>query len=206
MNTTILVNIPMTIHIQKTRYGKETHGLKASDREVFFPVNAFLEKLLRPEDTLKCILIMKHSLYSKSIQNLELYKSELEEINQEIGAEIDHVIIDSDFAEERSVHEKLMAQIVEQIKDGSHIIVDMTYGPKDLPIVEFTALHFAEKFLGCQVDNIIYGQGLFNENNEFVAGELCDLSPLYSLHSLTDTMSCNDPDKARKLLKNIIEI
>jgi len=206
MNATILVNIPMTIQIQKTRYGMKTHGVKASDRDVAFPVNAFLEEMIRPEDTLKCVLIVKHSIYSHGAQNAQLFQSELEEINQGIGAKIEYTIIDSEFDEERSVHEKLMAEIVDRIEDGSHIIMDMTYGPKDLPIVEFSALHFAERFLGCQVDNIIYGQGFFNEDNEFVAGELCDLSPLYSLHSLTDTMSCSDPDKARKLLRTIIEI
>ena len=50
-----------------------------------------------------------------------------------------------------------MGSIVDELEIGARVLVDTTYGPKDLPIVIFTALNFAEKFLECQIDNIIYG-------------------------------------------------
>ena len=202
----IIVNIPMTLDIRRIQYDCKGSGLKSSDKAVAYPVNAFLEKNLRPEDTVTCLLIVKHSIYSKSEDNIRLFREELEEINQSIGARIDYSIIDSEFEENWSVYERLMSQIVEYIKDESHITVDMTYGPKDLPIVEFSALNFAEKFLGCRIDHILYGQGFFNENQELVGGQLCDMSPLYSLNSLTNSLSCTNAGKARSLLRTLIAI
>ena len=64
------------------------------------------------------------------------------------------------------------------IKDGSHIIADITFGPKDVPIIVFAVLGFAEKSLGCEVDHIIYGQANF-ENGRPVNTKICDMSPLY---------------------------
>ena len=39
-----------------------------------------------------------------------------------------------------------MLKIVDEIEDNSHILCDITYGPKDLPIVLFSVLNFAEKY------------------------------------------------------------
>lgn len=54
-----------------------------------------------------------------------------------------------------------MGRIIDEIDDESHIIADITYGLKDLPIIIFSALGFAERFLGCEIDAIIYGQANF---------------------------------------------
>ncbi|MBQ9030885.1 MAG: hypothetical protein IJ106_05460 [Parasporobacterium sp.] len=206
MKRTVIVNIPMTIAIQRKRYQSSEPSLKVSERTVAFPVIAFLEEQIRKEDEITCILILKRSGYDRSDENAGLFEEEMNAVSQKAGASIRFLRTDSEFSEERSVHEKLMARIVEQMENDSHIILDMTYGPKDLPIVEFSALAFAERFLRCHVDHIIYGQGFFNEKNELVETRICDLSPLYSLHSLTNTLSCNDPDRARTLLRSIIAL
>lgn len=43
-----------------------------------------------------------------------------------------------------------MGNIVDELEIGAHVLVDATYGPKDLPIVIFTTHNFAEKFLECR--------------------------------------------------------
>ena len=79
-------------------------------------------------------------------RNTEFFKEELEAVNIEIGADIEYKIIDSEFEEHQTVHEQLMKDIVAQIPDNSHIYVDITYGPKDLPIVLFTTLNLQRNF------------------------------------------------------------
>ena len=136
-------------------------------------------------------------------EDLLLDKEELEAVNKEIGAAIEYKIIDSEFEEHQTVHEQLLKDIVAQISDDSHIYVDITYGPKDLPIILFTTLSFAEKFLNCTVENIVYGQADF-ENGRAVNPRICDMVPLYCLSSITNTIECTDSDKARSMLNLLL--
>ena len=98
-----------------------------------------------------------------------------------------------------------MSKIVDEIEDNSHIICDTTYGPKDLPIVLFSVLNFAEKYLKCDIDNILYGQATFVDGKP-TDTKLCDMSPLYYLNSVTNTIRCDDPNKAREMLKNLLSL
>ena len=196
MKKTVIVDIPMTQKI----------NLNAYDQKYAFPIAAFLAGQLKPEDEIRCILLTKHSAFSRSEERVELFRNEMAMANEGIGAQISYHIIESEFEEEREVHEKLMAEIVSHIENDSHILADITFGPKDVPIIVFAVLNFAEKFLGCEVDNIIYGQGFFDQDNKFVEGKICELIPLYSLSSLTNTLDCPDPDKARAMLNSIVSL
>ncbi len=98
-----------------------------------------------------------------------------------------------------------MKRLVDEIDTEAHIMVDITYGPKDLPIVIFSAINFAEKFLRCEIDNIVYGQATFKDN-KVVGSVICDMIPLYCLSSVTNTIKCDEPEKARKMLKSLLEL
>ena len=196
MKKTVIVDIPMTQTISENTY----KGRYA------FPIAAFLEGQMKPEDEIRCILLAKHSAYSRSEERIRLFQEEMKRANESCGAAITYQIIDSEFEEEKEVHEKLMAEIVKNIDNQSHILADITFGPKDVPIIVFAVLNFAEKFLDCVVDNIIYGQGFFDKENRFVGGKICELIPLYSLSSLTNTLECPDPDKARAMLNSIVAL
>jgi hypothetical protein len=185
----------------KCAYTTDDLSLNISGREVIYPITAFLEKNLESTDEVKLLLLIKKDEAGHYQKNSADFIEEILCINKEIGAKIEHKYIETDFSEEQSVHEQLMGRIVDELDNGSHIIADITYGPKDLPIVLFSALNFAEKFLGCEIDNIIYGQA------SFVGGKptntkICDMIPLYYLNSVTNTIRCDDPEKARKMLKS----
>ena len=98
-----------------------------------------------------------------------------------------------------------MAKIIDAIDVDTHIIADITYGSKDMPIVLFSAMGFAEKFLRCEIDNIIYGQANF-ENGKVVNTKICDMIPLYYINSVTDTIHCDEPEKAKQMLKTLLSL
>ena len=98
-----------------------------------------------------------------------------------------------------------MGRLVDEIDTGAHIMADVTYGPKDLPIVIFSALNFAEKFLRCEIDNIVYGQATFKDDR-VVGSAICDMIPLYCLSSVTNTIKCDESEKARQMLKSLLEL
>lgn len=205
MKKTIICNIPMKENVDQVLYSSDDKSIPVADKKVRYPICAFLEKTMTAEDELKVIILVKKDSYGHYNRNTELFKEELAEANANIDASIEYTVIDTDFEEARSVHEQLMGKIVDEFSAGSHILVDTTYGPKDLPIVIFAALNFAEKFLDCTVDNIVYGQASFVDG-QAVDTKICDMIPLYCLGSITNTIHCTEPEKAKSMLKALLSL
>lgn len=205
MKKIVICGIPMKESVDQVVYVSEDNSLPAAERPVRFPINAFLEKTLKPSDELKVVLLVKKDSHGFHEQNIEFFKKELEQSNAVAKAPVSYSVIDTDFSQTKQVHEQLMGALVDEIEIGSHIIVDTTYGPKDLPVVIFTALNFAEKFLNCSVDNIVYGQASFVDGHA-VNTKLCDMIPLYCLGSITNTIRSVEPDKAKSMLKTLLSI
>lgn len=204
MKKIIICNIPMREVGEKQIYRSDDLSLPTLDKAVYYPINTFLGKTIVEEDELKVLLLVKNDMQSDCKGNITAFIDELLSMNS-VGSKIEFKIIESEFTEAQSVHETLMAKIVDEIEDDAHIFCDITYGPKDLPIVLFSALNFAEKFLHCEIENIIYGQATF-VNGKLADTKLCDMVPLYYLNSVTNTIRCNDPQKARELLKQLLAL
>lgn len=205
MKKIIICSIPMKKGPEKSVYVADDVSLNVSDRAVIYPVNAFLEKNMKSDDEVKMILLIKRDAEGNYKENFGAFTKEILSINADINAKIEFKPLETDFVEKQVVYDKLMGMIVDEIDDGSCIIADITYGPKDVPIVLFTALNFAEKFLSCEIDKIIYGQA------DFVGGKatntrICDMSSLYYLNSVTETICGDDPEKSRKILKSLLSL
>lgn len=203
MKKTIICSIPMKGSINKVVYESTDRSLPSSEKPHYFPVNAFLSQTLSPGDEVDVVLLVKQDEFSSGKQNKELFCAELNEICETTGAKVSYKLIDTDFSQSRAVHEELMKAIVLNLEDESKIIADVTYGSKDVPIVMFAALGFAEKHLNCEIENILYGQASFVNGNA-VNTKLCDMMPLYCLNSVSQTIKCDDPQKARQLLVTLL--
>lgn len=205
MNKIIICGIPMKERVDSSIYLSDDKSIPASSRQVRFPINAFLEETMKSDDCIKFLLLAKKDGYGNYKKNLDSFKEEFEMINRGIGATVDYVVIDTEFVQEKSVHEKLMGRIVDELEIGAHVLADITYGPKDLPIVIFMALNFSEKFLECKIDNILYGKAEFL-NGKAVDTKICDMSPLYYLGAITNTIHCVEPGKAKEMLKTLLSL
>lgn len=205
MKKTIICNIPMKARIDKSVYISEDKSIPASGRKVSFPVNAFIEAAITEGAELKVILLAKDDEFSSADTNIALFKNELAEIATERGISVSYAVINTAFSQDKTVHEQLMGKLIDELEEGSQLIADITYGPKDLPIIEFTALSFAEKFLGCEIENILYGQSSFADGVA-VNTKICDMAPLFYLGSITDTVHADTPDKARRMLKSLLSL
>ena len=195
----------MRENVDLSVYKSDDLSLPVSDRAVRYPINTFLEKTLSPEDEIKVLLLVKKDEYSHYEKNANDFIEELRVINNDINSKMEFKIIDTNFEQKQSVHEELMAKIIDGIDVDTHILADITYGSKDMPIVLFSAMGFAEKFLRCEIDNIIYGQANF-ENGKVVNTKICDMIPLYYLNSVTDTIHCDEPEKAKQMLKTLLSL
>ena len=205
MKKIIICNIPMREYVANTVYSSEDRSLLVSDKPYRYPINSLLSQTVNAEDDLKIILLIKKDGNTFHEKNTADYKLEIEEVCRNTGAKAEFVSIDTDFSQEKENHEQLMKRLVDEIDTGVHIMVDITYGPKDLPIVIFSALNFAEKFLKCEIDNIVYGQATFKDD-KVVGSTICDMIPLYCLSSVTNTIKCDEPEKARQMLGSLLEL
>lgn len=205
MKKIIICNIPMREYIANTVYSSDDSSLPVSDKPYRYPINSLLSQTVKVEDELKIILLIKKDENTYYEKNTADYKQEIEEICRTTGAKADFVLIDTAFSQEKENHEKLMKRLVDEVDTGAHIMVDITYGPKDLPIVIFSALNFAEKFLKCEIDNIVYGQAAFKDD-KVVGSTICDMIPLYCLSSVTNTIKCDEPEKARQMLGSLLDL
>lgn len=205
MKKIIICNIPMREYIANTVYSSDDRSLPVSDKPYRYPINSLLSQTVDAEDELKIILLIKKDGNTFYEKNTADYKQEIEYICRTTGGKAEFVSIDTAFSQEKENHEQLMKRLVDEIDTGAHIMVDITYGPKDLPIVIFSALNFAEKFLKCEIDNIVYGQATFKDD-KVVGSTICDMIPLYCLSSVTNTIKCDEPEKARQMLGSLLDL
>lgn len=205
MKKILFCNIPMKANVDKCVYTSEDFSIPVSDTPVTYPVNAFFEKTLKADDEVKAILLVKKDEFGNYKKNVTACIEELMSAAEKSGAKVEYKIIDTDFNEMQSTHDKLLLDIVDEFEEKSHITADITFGPKDLPIVLFTALNFGEKFFECEIDNIVYGQASFVEGKA-VNTKICDMIPLYYLNSVTNTVNCDSPDKAKEMLKALLSM
>lgn len=202
MKKTVICGIPIKERIQKSVYVSSDKSLPSSDKAVYFPINSFLGCTTEEDDSLNIVLVAKKDSFCHVEKHIEEFRKE---IAQMIDCNYEITIVETDFSQDKTVHELLLSNLIDRIETGSKLIVDTTYGPKDLPVVIFTALGFAEKFLECEIENIVYGQASF-VNGEVTDTKLCDMSSLYYIGSVTNSIRHADPEKARVMLKTILSV
>ncbi len=207
MKKIVFSDLPMKKQLNKFRYEADGNHFLEYEGEVYFPVNAALAKTLKKEDEVKVVLLSKMDIEGNSAVNAGIFQKELNEINRNIGAKIEYVTISTPFEETKDIHESLMRSMIDKLEDGATIIGDITYGPKPLPIIMFAVMNFAEKFFGCKIQNIIYGKVDFISGRaEPVNPVLFDITPLYYLNSITNTMEYNSSSEAVEALDILLSI
>lgn len=205
MKKTVICSIALRDGLKPNAYKSEDLSLPSSEKEYLYPVSSFLEKTLKSGDELDVIMIEKTGGEGDCRKNAKAFTDELNGVCALTGATASYREICTEFAETESVHKELLSKLTEMIETGNSIISDVTYGSKDVPILIFTALKFAEKYLGCSIENIIYGQAIF-EGSIVKESYLRDLSPLYYLISVTDVLPETEPEKARELFRTMINL
>ncbi len=203
MKKIIFCNIPMKDSLDTQIYGDDKNLNISATRKVAFPINAMFEGEFRKGDDIKVVSLLKNDINGNSKKNMQKFIEEMQDINLSVGATISFEYIESPFEENRKVQEDLLYAMVEKLEENSKIYCDITYGPKSLPIIAFSVMNFADKFFKCDISGIVYGKV------DFVDGKPCnpslfDMTSLYYLNALTNTMEC-DGENTKEMLKTLLE-
>ena len=108
------------------------------------------------------------------------------------------------------------SKLIKNFEYEAELYADITFGPKSLPLLIFTAMQFGEKFYDCSIGNVIYLKAEFLNNVEIngvihnnVIKEgsqlICDYTPLYLLNSFTNTIESVSGEKAIDAVKALLE-
>ncbi len=198
MKKIVFCNVPMKAELDVMKYTGTGNVNSKYKKPVIFPINAILAENIQKNDKIKVILLRTHHFGNKG-KNSGLFMEELDAINVEICAKITYETLDSDFVETKDNHEQRLKAMLNKIETGSQIFSDITYGPKPLPMILMCVLSFAEKFLQCDIKNIVYGKVNFVDGKA-ENPELYDITSLYYLNNLTNAMSTSNSKEARQNL------
>ena len=208
MKKIIFCNVPMKREQNRFCYIPDGNSTIAYENEVMYPINGVLAKKLKKSDEVKIVLIKKTDVEDNATVNVNAYKDEVAKINANIGAKISYDVLETPFEENWKTQERLFRAVLGKFEKECEIYTDITYGPKSLPIIMFSALNFAEKYFDCDLKGIFYGKVDFvtQENGKAtpVNPVLCDMLPLYYLNAITNTSDCENAESALKLLDTII--
>lgn len=184
---------------------KEIHTTSNYTEPVYFPINAKLANELEKGDDVNIITLRfndSRNPENKSIveKNYKLFTEELDKINKDIGANIKYEIFDSDFDETKSIFGDRIFGLYNFLEPNCKIYADVTFGPRPSSFILMDVILFADNFFDADIDSIIYGQTSFI-NNLPTFGKVCDITSLYYLNGITNSMQARNGEEAKKALK-----
>lgn len=208
MKKIVFVSLMMADAMNKRKYPVEGNTFIEYSGEVYYAINAVLAKTMKAEDDIKIILLETKAGDKAGAKNAQLFMNELNAINDEnkIGAKISYEIIPSDFITSRSKFNDLYLKLIKNFEYEAELYADITFGPKSLPLLIFTAMQFGEKFYDCSIGIVIYLKAEF-KNNVLVEGTqlICDYTPLYLLNSFNNTIETTSGEKAIDAVKVLLQ-
>ncbi len=204
MKKIVFVDIPM-YKKSPLNYFNTGNVRSQYNKNILYPINAVLLRELQENDEVKIILLKtrtgKEELDSQTKRNARLFEDELDEMLDGRNIRVEYISLVSEFDESKEKHEIRFRNMLSYLDDDCELYADITFGPKLLPMMVFCVFNFAERFFNCHIREIVYGKALHDmQTNEAHSGELYDVSPMYHLNNLTNSMEAENGKEAIKAL------
>lgn len=207
MKKIVISTLPSDNRLAKRLYPVDGNATIQVDEPVYFAVNSALANNLQKDDDVKVILVGTTRENDFVEENAKKFMEELRHFNKN-GAKIRKAVITRPFDESKTNFHILYENLIDQLEDNAELYVDVTFGPKTPVLLIFTVLQFAEKFFHCTIGNIVYSKVIFKPGtSEVVPGSemIYDITPLYMLSSIANTIECSSSEKAVKTVKSLFE-
>ncbi|MEE0134042.1 MAG: TM1812 family CRISPR-associated protein [Treponema sp.] len=192
MKKIIFVDIPM-YEKNKLNYFNTGNIKSQYDKDVLYPINAVLSKEIQENDKIKVILIKtrtgREDVDSQTKKNVRIFEDEFDELLTGKNVCVDYIHLVSEVDESKENHEIRFRNLLDHLEEDAYLYADITFGHKLLPMMVFCVFNFAERFFNCHIREIVYGKAIHDiHTNQAHSGELYDVSPMYHLNNLTNSM------------------
>lgn len=205
MRKIVFCNVSMQEDLTPLSYQRGNLSIDVDKAPVSYPIMSVLSGYLRPEDSVKLVLLCRCDPQKRYLRNIERFQ---EEFRQRCGILKDRascVVVNTEFAEGEAAASQLLMELLNVCEPGAELSADITYGSKSLPVVLLAALAFAIRHQNCKLDYLLYGQVYFQDGVP-TEPRLCDLSYLLYLNSLIYTLQCDSPEKAKRSLEMMLSL
>lgn len=207
MKKIVISTLPSDNRLVKRLYPVDGNDTIQVNEPVYFAVNSALANNLQKDDDVKVILVGTTREDDCVQENEKKFMEELRHFNT-VGANIREAVVTRPFDESKTNFHTLYENLLDQLEEDAELYVDVTFGPKTPVLLIFTVLQFAEKFFNCSIGNIVYSKVIFKKGTpEVIPGSemIYDITPLYMLSSITNTIECSSGEKAVKAVKTLFE-
>ena len=206
MKKIVFVTLRMADDMEKRQFPVDGNALWEYEGEGEYAVNAVLAKTLKKNDDVKIILFVTEAGDKAGSKNAQLFMEELNSRNETLGANIHYEIIPSDFVTSKGNMNNLYIRMIKNFEGMEELSADITFGPKFLPLLIFSAMQFGEKFYDCSIGNVIYKKTEFKNGKIDPDSQLiCDYTPLYLINSFINTIESTTGDNAIKAVESLLE-
>lgn len=187
MKKTLIYVVPFRWKVKERKYIPDSQTEGYSGTEVLFPMNGIISHEIKMEDDVDVLFIqtIDDSVNSTKTKDTEDFvrrgTDEISSILRDCCHSIAFNVIRVRFHSSSSDIINLYKEVCDRIAEGSVCYADVTFGEKYNMMLVFCAMNYAEKYLGCEVAQLLYGR-IDGENDS--NGELREFTPLYLLNSL----------------------
>ena len=202
MKKIIFVDIPMRKNPGELNYANTGNVKSDYDVPVVYAVVPFLLRKIKNGDSLKIVMLKtkKGAPDDYSDENADKLQVEIKQALKNYSVSVDYITIQTDFDESKENQEIRFRKMLDVLEQGAELYSDITFGPRIIPMVLMCVFNFAERFFDCRIKGIIYGKALYDADNKAYGGELFDVSPLYYLNGLTNSMEAPSGKDAIKAI------
>jgi len=204
-----IVIVPMMRpkNVEKLIYPVEGNKAIEYEKPIRCPVNGILAKTMKKGEEVKIIYIMTVGENSYSEPNKKAFIDEIEDINNEIGANLSYNAVELEFLPTNKTFNKLITDLAEIIPDKAEIYADITYGTNTEILSIFFPLRFVDEFCSANIQYIVYGKAERNKDTgKLEKQRIYDITSLYYLFKLMGTMGATDAKTAMKVLKDFFAL
>jgi len=210
----VICNIPMKSELFELH---PVDGISLNGKPLIanYAINVELAKILIKNEEMHIIFLKSHGGDDCTDENIIKFKDELKLISQEKNLDIrtTYEEIDVPFTFAKDITATVFRNIIGSIKkitdkyDNVSLYADVTFNSKLLPMTVFCAFNFAEKYLNVDVKKIMYGKVEFIERIPIKeTAAVFNITMLYCLNSLTNSIDCDSPETALKVIDDFINL
>lgn len=180
-------------------------SLLKNDLFTRFPIIVAINAYVEENDEIEIITILTE--YENAKRNYEFFKQEIEELKTKRNFKYKITEISTPYDETIKIHLQIYSGLISLINDNEIIYACITYGTNPTPIVEIMALNYAYKLrkntdIGC----IVYGRLDHSSSEEPKPSYIHDVSPLFFMDAISNTMSQLKLDDPAEKIKALLEI
>lgn len=173
--------------------------------EVYFPITAFISSVVNEDEP-----FILYAIDSGQNVNTERKAKLLEnEINYYFKGKCNfrylEANLESNTKGQVETFKKIYNTFIDDNYDQYEIYFDITFGFRPTPMTIFVACNYAEKFLNnVKIKNLIYSQ--YNHDDPKGAQTIIDITSLYLLNNLIDTLSILKSSKPMDFIDKVFKL